>query len=196
MSLHINCLGFNSLIFRSTGKFVTPFLSIGSEVTTFLFFQNSHFCRPKPRACCLVQSFIGPTGARSSERRIQYRTLVLIKKVSTSERPAVTFCCRSRVKDSPCAPFSVGSPPAQLSASLRVLRFTLALRVCWSGTQPTGVVAKGEKNPDCRVLTRPSDNEKRQDLVATKKSWHFFTHSVAGPKTPFDCQVLKLLEVR
>ena len=154
MSLHINCLGFNSLIFWSTKKFVTPFLSIGSEVTTFLFFPNSHFCRPKPRACCLVQSFIGPTGARSSERRIQYHTLVLIKKVSTSERPAVTFC-RSRVKDSPCAPFSVGSPPAQLSASLRVLRFALALRVCWSGTLPTEVVARG-KNPDCRVFTRPS----------------------------------------
>ena len=54
----------------------------------------------------------------------------------------------------PFAASSVGSPPAQLSAALRVLRFALALRVCWSCTQPTGVVARG-KNPNCRVFHAP-----------------------------------------
>ena len=51
ISLHVNYLSFNSLIFRSTKKFVTSFVSIGSEVTTFFDFLKFAFCR-----CCYVAS--------------------------------------------------------------------------------------------------------------------------------------------
>jgi hypothetical protein len=154
MSLHINCLGFNSLIFRSTGKFVTPFLSIGSEVTTFFIFSKFAFL-PSETASLLFSSVVYWTNGGKEQRATNPIPHPCTDKKSQYLRAPRCYILSIRVKDSPCAPFSVGSPPAQLSASLRVLRFALALRVCWSGTLPTEVVARG-KNPDCRVFTRPS----------------------------------------
>ena len=98
--------------------------------------------------------------------------------------PAITFC-RSRLKLPPAPPFSVGSPPAQLSASLRVLRFALALRVCWSGTLPTEVVARG-KSLIVACSRAPLRKKVSRILAHRKKTDQFFPRSVAGPKTPFD----------
>src|SRR5688572_17680716 len=67
MSLHFNCLGFNSLIFRSTGKFVTPFLSIGSEVTTFFIFSKFAFL-PSETAGLLFSSVVYWTNGRKEQR--------------------------------------------------------------------------------------------------------------------------------
>jgi hypothetical protein len=74
----------------------------------------------------------------------------------------------------PLAALSVGSPPAQLSASLRVLHFVSALRVCWSGTQPTVVVAKG-KISNCRVSRAPITEKLSGILALRKKPLHFST---------------------
>src|ERR1043166_3914704 len=64
-----------------------------------------------------------------------------------------------------------------------------------SGTQPTVVVAKG-KISNCRVCTRPSEIKSVRNPFAPKESRHFFYLSVAGPKTPFDRQLLNRLVVR
>jgi hypothetical protein len=45
---------------------------------------------------------------------------------------------------SPLAEFSVGSPPAQLSASLRIVHFVSALRVCGQAPSRLYFVAKGK----------------------------------------------------
>jgi len=55
----------------------------------------------------------------------------------------------------PLAASSVGSPPAQLSAALRVLHWRFGPAGVRSSTQPTVVVAKG-KIANCRVTTRRS----------------------------------------
>ncbi len=73
------------------------------------------------------------------------------KHVDKAHLAAFLFCFRGC--GSPLTRSSVGSPPAQLSASLRVRRFASALRVCGQATQPTVVVAKG-KIANCRADAR------------------------------------------
>jgi len=140
--LHVNYLSFNSLIFRSTKKFVTSFVSIGSEVTSFFDFLKFAFCR-----CCYVasasllsvqvahwtkdqpatsdQSAAHSWQTRrifeiaSARRSDTHKPVTVTQSISTSENPLRHFVS-IKTKAFPCAPFSVGSPPAQLSAALRV----------------------------------------------------------------------------
>lgn len=100
--------------------------------------------------------------------------------------------------DSPLAALSVGSPPAQLCASLRVRRFASASGVR-SGTQPTVVVAKG-KIANCRVLRAFSQTArftcippcllKRTGCFTPAGLLDTFRSSLAGPTTSSNLHLL------
>lgn len=155
ISLQVSYLGFNSLIFRSTKRFVTPFLSIGSEVTSFFNFLNFAFCRcyyiPSRDFDIQFKTFIGPkmenptvrptTTGGKSVYSIQRAKTILIG--STTLRTKFII----RVTNPMLFPLSciLSRQPARTTlrfAPSPPLRFGPAgVR---SGTQPTVIVAKGK----------------------------------------------------